>query len=116
MELVFLLTVVIYLLERMTLILSPDLHDLFQLVGDKYDGLAVLFSSPQGSQQFVGLLRRQDRRGFVQYQNISAAIEGLNNLNPLHLSYGNVGDFFVQLNRHLVIVNIVLDLRPGRVK
>ena len=58
-------------------------HDLAQLVGDQDDGAALRLEVAQDAEQMVGLLRRQHAGGLVQDQDVRAAEQGLEDLDPL---------------------------------
>ena len=60
-----------------------DRHDLAQLVGDQDDGLALLAEALEHDEQLVRLLRRQHGRRFVEDQDLGAAIERLEDFDPL---------------------------------
>ena len=58
-------------------------HDLAQLVGDQDDGPPLRLEVAQDAEQMVGLLRRQHAGGLVQDQDVRAAEQRLEDLDPL---------------------------------
>ena len=58
-------------------------HDLAQLVGDQDDGAALRLEVAQDAEEMVGLLRRQHAGGLVEDQDVRAAEERLEDLDPL---------------------------------
>ena len=58
-------------------------HDLAQLVGDQDDGAPLRLEVAQDAEQMVGLLRRQHAGGLVQDQDMGAAEQSLEDLDPL---------------------------------
>ena len=60
-----------------------DGHDLAQLVGDQHHRFSLLLQLLEDAEQMVGLGRRENARGFVQDQDLGAAIERLEDLDAL---------------------------------
>jgi hypothetical protein len=60
-----------------------DRHDLAQLVRDQDDRLALFLQLPEDAEQMVGLGRRQHAGRLVEDQDFGAAIERLQDLDPL---------------------------------
>ncbi len=58
-------------------------HDLAQLVGDENDRLVLALEHSQHLEQLVGLGRRQHRRRLVEHQNVRAAHQRFQDLDPL---------------------------------
>ena len=58
-------------------------HDLAQLVGDEDDRLVLALEHPQHLEQLVGLGRRQHRGRLVEHQNLRAAHQRFEDLDPL---------------------------------
>ena len=75
-----------------------DLHDLAQLVGDEDDGLALLLQPAQDAEEVVGLIRRQDARGFVEDQDVGVAVKRLEDLHPLLVADAEFLDHLVGID------------------
>ena len=58
-------------------------HDLAQLVGDEDDRLALALEHPEHLEQLVGLGRRQHRGRLVEHQDVRAAHQRFQDLDPL---------------------------------
>ena len=79
--------------------LIRDGQDLPQLVGDEDDGRALIPQLFQHLEQVIRLLRGQHPGGLVEDQDAGAAIERLEDLDPLLQAHRQILDFLVQ--RHL---------------
>ena len=60
-----------------------QVHDLAQLVGDEDDGLVLALQHAQHLEQLIGLGRRQHRGRLVEHENLGAAHQRLQDLDPL---------------------------------
>ena len=58
-------------------------HDFLQLVGDQQDRLALRFQAPKDLEQLLRLVGRQHTGRLIQDKDFGAAIERLQNLDPL---------------------------------
>ena len=85
-------------------------------MGNKDKGFAFFFQVKQNLKQLFCLLRRQNRRRLVQNNDICPAHQSLDDLHSLSLSYRNLADLFVQLNFHVILVDIMSDFFSGFVK
>ena len=79
--------------------LIRDGQDLPQLVGDEDDGRALIPQLFQHLEQVIRLLRGQHPGGLVEDQDAGAAIERLEDLDPLLQAHRQILDLLVQ--RHL---------------
>ena len=87
-----------------------------ELVGDDDQGLAVGLHVAHDGEQLIGLLGGQHSGGFIQDQNIRAAVQHLDDLHGLLLGHGHVVDLHVRVNVEAVFVADVLDLLTGVVQ
>jgi hypothetical protein len=87
-------------------------HDLLELVRDQQDGRAAVAQAAQGVEQRLGLGRRQHRGRFVQDQDVRAAVQRLQNLQPLALAHRQVGHRGVQLDLQAGVMHQRFELRP----
>jgi hypothetical protein len=85
-----------------------------QLVGDQDHGLALALERAKDPEQALGLLRRQDRRRFVEDQDLGAAMQRLQDLDALLKSDGQVADHGVGIDLKAIILRQTLQRRPGR--
>ena len=69
-----------------------DLEHLVQLVADEDDRLALLGQAAHDREQLLRLLRGQHRRRLVEDEDVRAAVERLQDLDPLLLADGDVLD------------------------
>ena len=69
-----------------------DLEHLVQLVADEDDRLAVGLQAADDREELARLLRRQHRRRLVEDQDLGAAEERLQDLDPLLLADGDARD------------------------
>ena len=69
-----------------------DRQHLVELVGDEDDGGAVGFELAEVAEQFVDLLRHQHGRRLVEDQDLGAAVQHLEDLDPLALADAEVLD------------------------
>ena len=60
-----------------------EIHDLAQLVGDEEDGLVLALQHAQHLEQLIRLGRRQHRGRLVEHENLGAAHQRLQDLDPL---------------------------------
>jgi len=60
-----------------------DVHDLAQLVGNQDDGFSLLLEQPQDFKQRPRFLRCEHGSRLVQNQDVGAAVDLLENFNPL---------------------------------
>ena len=88
-------------------------HDLAQLVGDQDDGAALRLEVAQDAEQMVGLLRRQHAGGLVQDQDVRAAEQGLEDLDPLLHAHGQARHRRVEVDLEPVVALQRRDLGPG---
>mmetsp|Transcript_6590 Transcript_6590/g.27250 ORF Transcript_6590/g.27250 Transcript_6590/m.27250 type:complete len:361 (-) Transcript_6590:4200-5282(-) len=70
---------------------AAQAHHLAQLVRDEDQRRAQLLQPAQRDEELVGLLRRQHRGRFVEDQDPGAAVQGLQDLQPLQLAHRQVG-------------------------
>ena len=89
------------------------LADLAELVGDEDDRLALAPEGPQDAEEMVGLLRREDRRGLVEDQEVGAPVERLQDLHPLALAHAEVLDPRVEVDLEVVLPAEPLELGPA---
>lgn len=89
-----------------------DLHDLAQLVGDQDDGLALIAQPAQDAEQVICLGRGQHAGGFVQDQDVGAAIQGLEDLDPLLVTDRQILDQFVGIDLQFVFLRQALQFLP----
>ena len=87
-----------------------DGGSLLQLVGDDNDAFSRRLQIPQNSKQLLHLLRGQNRRRLVQNQDIGAAIQGFQNLNPLLLTHRQILHLRVGVDTKVISVNHLLHL------
>ena len=80
-----------------------DRHDFVEFVRDQDDGLAVLLHRLQDAEQLFRLLGRQDGRGFVQDQDVGAAVQHLDDLDRLLFRDGHVVDLLVRIDVEAVL-------------
>ena len=88
-------------------------HDLAQLVRDQDHRAALCLQVAQDPEEMVGLLGREHARGLVQDQDVGAAEEGLQDLDPLLHAHRKVGDTGVERHFQPVLALDLLDLAPG---
>ena len=88
-------------------------HDLAQLVGDQDDGPPLRLEVAQDAEQMVGLLRRQHAGGLVQDQDVGAAEQGLEDLDPLLHAHRQLRDRGVEIDLQPVVALQRCDLGPG---
>ena len=77
---------------RITVTASHRRHDLLELVRDQQDRRAALAQAAQRGEELLGLLRRQHGGGLVEDQDARAAVQRLQDLQPLALADRQVGD------------------------
>ena len=73
-------------------------------MGDDDHGLAVGLHVAHDLKEPVGLLRGEDGGGLVQYENVRAPVEDLNDLHRLFFGDGHVVDFFVGVDDKTIFV------------
>ena len=78
-----------------------DLEHLVQLVADEDDRHALARERAQDLEQLARLLRRQHRRRLVEDQDVRAAVERLQDLDPLLLADADVLDPRVRVDGEL---------------
>ena len=86
-----------------------------QLVADEDDGHPLSRERAQDPEQLERLLRRQHRRRLVEDQDLGAAEEGLQDLDPLLLADADVLDAGVRVDGELERLGDLLDALFGRV-
>lgn len=74
-----------------------ELLDLVELVGNKDDGIALLFQALQLHEQFSGLLRGQNGGGLVENDDFGATDQDLQNFHLLLLSNGQIPDLGIRV-------------------
>ncbi len=79
-----------------------DGQHLVQLVGDDDNRLAVGLHVADDAEQLLGLLRGQNRRGFVQNQDIRTTVEHLDDLQRLLLADAHLVDLLVKVEVELI--------------
>ena len=79
-------------------------------MGDDNKGLAVRFHVPHDGEQLVRLLRRQHGGGFIEYQDVSPAVQHLDDLHRLLLGHGHIVDLHMRVDVKAVLLADVLDL------
>ena len=92
-----------------------DLQHLVELVGDDDQGLTVRLHVAHDGEELIGLLGGQHRGGLIQNQDVSAAIEDLDDLHGLLLGHGHIVDLHVGVDVEAVLFADILDLLPGLV-
>src|SRR5262245_5668090 len=92
-----------------------DLQHLVQLVADEDDGHALTGERAEDPEQLERLLRRQHRGRLVEDQDLRAAEEGLEDLDPLLLADADVLDPGVRIDRELERPRDLLDAFLGGV-
>ena len=92
-----------------------DRHDLAQLVGDQDDRLALVAQLPQHREEMVRLGRGQDAGGLVEDQDVGAAIQCLEDLDPLLAADGQLLDdgVGVDVERMVALQPLQLGPHPG---
>ena len=91
--------------------LSPAQHGhavgkarhLIELMADEDDRLALLHHALHRLAQRVGLLRRQDRGRLIENQNVRAAIQRLQYLDPLLLANAQLPYESVRVHKQIVL-------------
>ena len=81
-----------------------QLHDFLQLMGYEDDGMPALFQKLQLLEQLLRLLRSQDRRRLIEYQDLRASCKRLENLNLLHQADGELADRCGGIKAKLILV------------
>ncbi len=89
-----------------------DRQDFPQLVSDEHNGDAARIQGPQDLEQLIRLLRGQDAGRLIQDQDIAMTEQRLQNLHPLLLTYGQLGDMRIGIDVEAVIARQPLQLRP----
>ena len=84
-----------------------------ELVGDDDDGLAVGAHGPEHGEELVRLLGGQHGGGLVQYEDVGAPVEDLDDLHGLLLGDGHVVNFLVGVHVEAVAVADGPDLFSG---
>ena len=92
-----------------------DLQHLVQLVRDEDDRLALGLERPEHLEELLRLLRGQDRGGLVEDQDVGAAIERLQDLDPLLLTDADPVDACIGVDREAVAVGQLAHAPPGGV-
>ena len=93
--------------------LVGDREHLVELVGDEDDREALLLELAQVAEQLVDLLRDEDRGRLVEDDDLGAAVEHLEDLDPLPGADAELLDQPVRLDAEAVGVGDPLDLGPG---
>ena len=78
-------------------------QDLAQLVGDQDDGLTLVLELTQDAEQVIRLGRGQDTGRFVENENVGAAEQGFQDLDPLLLADGQGLDRSIERNLQTVV-------------
>ena len=92
-----------------------DAEHLVELVRDEQDRQALLLELAEVVEELVDLLRHQHRGGLVENEGLGAAVEDLEDLDPLALPHTEVCDQLVGLDVEAVAVGDPSDLGPGLV-
>ena len=87
-----------------------DPQHLPHLVADEDDGLVLAFELVDDGEEALHLQVRQGGGGLVQHQQLRAPVQGLEDLHPLLLTHGDVGDHLVQVHVQAVALRQGLDL------
>src|SRR5579859_2607260 len=80
-----------------------------QFMGDKNNGLALLYQPTQHPEQLVGFLRRQHARRLIHNQNIGRTIEYFQNLDALLQPDGDFLNLRIRVDGETVLLAQVLD-------
>ena len=91
-----------------------DLEHLVQLVGDEDDRHPAGLEAAEDLEQLERLLRRQHRGRLVEDQDVGLAVERLQDLDPLLLADGQVGDQRVGVDLELEARRELADPVRGR--
>ena len=101
--------------------LVGDRQHLVQLVGDEDDGQAPRLQLAQRGEQLVDLLRHEHRRRLVEDQDAGAAVEHLEDLDPLPVADAEVVDERVGVDveavrrpSSLMLARAPRDVEPSR--
>ena len=86
---------------------------LVELVGDDDEGFSVRLHVPHDLEQLIRFLRCQDCGGFIQNQNVGAAIKHLENFNGLLLGNRHIVYLLVGVDIEAVFFAKLLYLFPG---
>ena len=89
-----------------------DREDLAELVADEDDAAAGRGHRPQRAEQLVGLLRGEDGRRLVHDQDPRAAVEHLEDLDPLLLADRQLPDLGARVDAQPDLGGEVADLAP----
>ena len=82
-------------------------------MGDEEDALALLGETAHRVHELLDLLRRQDRRGLVEDEDVVVAVEHLEYLDALLHADGDVLHLGVQVDLEAVFLGELLDLFAG---
>ena len=91
-----------------------DRQDLAQLVGDQDHRDALVAQGGEDTEQAVGLLRGEDPRRLVEDQDPGAAVERLEDLDPLAQADRKPADHCLDVDLQAVVPLEALQLLPGR--
>ena len=91
-----------------------DLEDLVELVGDEDDRGAPVDQRAHDRDELLGLLRRQDRRGLVEDQDVGAAVERLEDLDALADADRQILDQCVRIHLEAMALGDLDDPGPCR--
>ena len=82
-------------------------------MGDKNNGLSAALELAQDLEQLVHFLGCQHGGRLVQYDDVRAAVECLEDLHPLHHAYGQIFHFFVQVDLEAETFYQLLHIPPA---
>ena len=85
-------------------------------MGNEYDGFSALLETLKDFEEAYRLLGRKHRSRLVQNDRLGTAHQGLDDLDTLCLTYGNLADLLVELHIHVVFFNIFSDILSGLLK
>ena len=77
-------------------------------MGNKDDGFTVFSQVIKDFEETFCLLRGQYRSRLIQNDDAGTSCQYLNDLNPLGLTYRDLGYLLVQLNIHVVLIYVLL--------
>ncbi len=81
-----------------------QIHDFAQLVSDEDDGLVLALEHAQHLKQLIRFRRREHRRRLVEHQDLGAAHQRLENLNPLLQAYRQFADDGVGIHHEAIFM------------